>query len=52
MGLRTTPNHTNGYTPFFIVYSAEAVLPGDIIHDSPRVRMCEEREVELDQQTI
>ena len=48
--LRTTPNRTTGYTPFFLVYGAEAVLPCDIIHDSPRVRMYEEREAELDQQ--
>ena len=33
-----------------MVYGAEAVLPCDIIHDSPRVRMYEEREAELDQQ--
>ena len=26
-----------GYTPFFMVYGAEAVLPSDIRHDSPRV---------------
>ena len=25
------------YTPFFMVYGAEAVLPSDIRHDSPRV---------------
>ena len=49
-GLRTTPNHSTGYTPFFMVYSVEAVLPCDIIHDSPRVRMYEEREAELDRQ--
>ena len=49
-GLRTMPNRTTGYTPFFMVYGAEAVLPCDIIHDSPRVRMYEEREAELDQQ--
>ena len=42
--------HTNGYTPFFMVYGAEAVLPCDIIHDSPRMCMYEEREVELDRQ--
>ena len=47
-GLRTTPNRTTGYTPFFMVYGAEAVLPCDIIHDSPRVRMYEEREAEPD----
>ena len=34
----------------FMVYDAEAVLPCDIIHDSPRVRMYEEKEAELDRQ--
>ena len=34
----------------FMVYGAEAVLPCDIIHDSPRVRMYEDREAKLDQQ--
>ena len=33
-----------------MVYGAEAVVPCDIIHDSPRVRMYEEREAELDRQ--
>ena len=37
---------------FFMVYGAEAVLPCDIIHDSPRVRMYEEKEAELDRQDI
>ena len=49
-GLRTTPNHTTEYTPFSMVYGAEAILSCDIIHDSPRVRMYEEREAELDRQ--
>ena len=43
-GLRTTPNRTTGYTPFFMVYGAKAVLSCDIVHDSPRVRMYKERE--------
>ena len=30
-GLQTTPNRTTGFTPFFMVYGAEAVLPRDII---------------------
>ena len=47
-GLWTTPNRSTGYTPFFMVYDAEAVLPCDIIHDSPRVHMYEEKEDELD----
>src|SRR3954462_1747072 len=33
-----------------MVYGAEAVLPCDIIHDLPRVRMYEERESKLDWQ--
>ena len=33
-----------------MVYGAVAVLPCDIIHDSPQVRMYEEREAELDRQ--
>ena len=33
-----------------MVYGAEAVLPCDIIHDSPRVLMYEEKEAELDRQ--
>ena len=49
-GLRTTPNRSTGYTPFFMVYGVEAVLPCDLIHDAPRVCMYEEKEAELDRQ--
>ena len=35
--INTTPNRSTGYTPFFMVYEVEAVLPSDIHHDSPRV---------------
>ena len=35
--INTTPNRSMGYTPLFMVYGAEAVLPSDIRHDSPRV---------------
>ena len=35
--INTTPNRSMGYTPFFMVYGAEAVLPSDIHHGSPRV---------------
>ena len=35
--INTTPSKLTGYTPFFMVYGAEAVLPWDIHHDSPRV---------------
>ena len=37
--LRTTPNRSTCYTPFFLVYGAEAVIPSDIVHDSPRVAL-------------
>ena len=35
--INTIPNRSTGFTPFFMVYGAEAVLPSDIRHDSPRV---------------
>jgi ribonuclease HI len=43
-GLRTTPNRSTGYTPFFLVYGAEAVLPTDMEYDSPRVALYTETE--------
>jgi hypothetical protein len=35
--LRTTPNRSVGFTPFFLVYGAKVVLPTDIKFDAPRV---------------
>jgi hypothetical protein len=35
--LCTTPNRSVGFSPFFLVYGAEAVLPTDIEFDAPRV---------------
>lgn len=32
-----TLNRSTGYTPFFMVYGAKAVMPLDLIHDSPQV---------------
>lgn len=43
--LRTTPNHSTGYTPFFLVYGVEVVLPANILHESLRVTMYTEAEV-------
>jgi hypothetical protein len=42
--LRTTPNRSTGYTLFFLVYGAEAVLPTYVIHDAPRVVLYTEEE--------
>jgi hypothetical protein len=53
--LRTTQSRSTGFTPFFLVYGAEAVLPTDLEYGSPRVRGYDEgtnqqaRENSLDQ---
>jgi hypothetical protein len=36
--LRTTPSRATWFTPFFLVYDAEAILPADLEYGSPRVR--------------
>jgi len=33
-----TPNRSTGFTPFFLAYGAEAVLPSDLDHAAPRVK--------------
>jgi transposase InsO family protein len=35
--LRTTPNSSTGYTPFFLLFEAEVVLPTDVHYCAPRV---------------
>jgi hypothetical protein len=35
---RTTPSRATGFTPFFLVYGAEAILPTDLEYSSPRTR--------------
>ena len=34
-GLRMTPNLSTCFTPFFLVYGAEAVLPTDLDYGAP-----------------
>jgi hypothetical protein len=36
--LMTTPSRATGFTPFFLVYGAEAILPTDLEYGSPRTR--------------
>ena len=49
-GINTTPNRSTQLTPFFMVYGAEAVLPSDILHDSPRVAAYVEADNEIARQ--
>jgi hypothetical protein len=41
--LRTTPSRATGFTPFFLVYGAEAILPTDLEYGSPRARAYDDR---------
>jgi hypothetical protein len=41
--LRTTPSRATRFTPFFVVYGAEAILPTDIKYGSPRLQAYNKR---------
>jgi hypothetical protein len=41
--LRTTPSRATGFSPFFLVYGAEAILPTDLEYDSPRTKAYDDR---------
>jgi len=43
--LRMTPSRATGYTPFFMVYGSEAIIPTDLDYGAPRVRAYDEQEV-------
>ena len=45
-GLRTQRSRATGYSPFFMVYGSEAVLPSDIAFGAPRIQNYDENEVE------
>ena len=50
---RTTPNRSTGFTPFFLAYEAEAVLPSDLDHGAPRVKAFDQhRAVEAQQDAV
>jgi hypothetical protein len=41
-GLRTQPSKPTGQSPYFLVYGSEAILPVDIMWDSPAVEQYDE----------
>jgi transposase InsO family protein len=41
--LRTTPSQATSFSPFFLVYGAEAVLPTDLEYGSPRTKAYDDR---------
>jgi hypothetical protein len=41
--LRTTPSRATGFSPFLLVYGAEAILPTDLEYGSPRTKAYDDR---------
>jgi len=50
-GLRTQRSRATGYSPFFMVYGFEAVLPSDIAFGAPRTKNYDENEAEATRRT-
>ena len=49
-GLSTQRSRATGYSPFFMVYGSEAVLPLDIAFGAPRIQNYDESEAETTRQ--
>jgi ribonuclease HI len=45
-GLRTQVSSATGFSPFFLVYGSEAILPTDVTFEAPRIQFYEEGEAE------
>jgi hypothetical protein len=44
--MRTSPNRSTAFTPFFMVYGAEVMLPTDLDYGAPRVQAYDEERSE------
>jgi hypothetical protein len=42
LGLRTQPTKSTGQSPYFLVYGSEAILPTDVMWESPVVEQYDE----------
>jgi hypothetical protein len=41
--MRMTPSQVTGFTPFFMIYGSEAILPTDLEYEALRVRAYDEQ---------
>jgi hypothetical protein len=48
--LRTTPSRATGFSPFFLVYGAEAILPTDLEYGSPRTKAYDDQSNQTNQE--
>jgi hypothetical protein len=48
--LRTMPSRATGFTPFFLVYGAEAILPIDLEYGSSRTRSYDDQSNQTNQE--
>ena len=42
--LRMTPSQATGFSPFFLIYGAEAILPTDLEYRSPRLKAYQDQQ--------